>query len=53
MAVPWNITEFQAQFAGAVGPNRSLQVGLIEPTSHGHSSPTGVRLPPLLEARER
>jgi hypothetical protein len=38
-----NITEFQAQVAGAMGPNRSLQAGSIEPTSHGCSNPTGVR----------
>lgn len=40
---PCNITEFQAQVPGAMGPNRSLQAGSIEPASHENSSPTGVR----------
>ena len=36
------ITESRAQVA-AMGPNQSLQAGSIAPTSHEHSSPTGVR----------
>jgi hypothetical protein len=41
--VPWKITEFQAQAAGAMGPNQSLQAGSIERTSHEHPSPNYIR----------
>jgi hypothetical protein len=39
----WNITEFQAQVTGAMGPNQSLRAGLIEPSSHDHPSPSYIR----------
>jgi hypothetical protein len=43
MAVPRNISEFQAQGAGAMGPNQSLLAGWIEPASHEHPSPSYIR----------
>jgi len=43
VAVPRNITEFQAQVAAAMGPNQSLLAGSIEPTSDERSSPSYIR----------
>jgi hypothetical protein len=37
------ITEFRALVGASMGPNQSLQVNSIEPSSHEHPSPNYIR----------
>jgi hypothetical protein len=41
--IDWNITEFEAQVAAAMGPNQLLRAGSIEPSSRDHPSPNYIR----------